>query len=534
MPVWPALVAVAALALLSAHLLGVSAAQTTPRSDSAGAEIPRRGGTLIYGRGGDSVNLDPAHAIDGESLKIADNVFDTLVRYRLGTTELEPALATSWEVSKDGLAYTFHLRRGVTFHDGTPFDADAVIFSLARQLDPRHPFHKVGGRYLYWDAMRMADIVERLEALDPYRVRITLKQPEAPFLANLGMNFAAIVSPAAARRYGETFSSHPVGTGPFIFERWRKDDRIELRANPSYWEGRPYLDRLIFRSIPDNSVRYLELRGGAIHIMEFPNPDDLPLIERDRSLQLLSQPGMNVGYLALNTRRPPFDNPLVRRAVNHAINKEALVQVVFGGRAQPAVNPLPPVIWGYHDGIAAYAYDPARARRLLAEAGLPNGFPAALWAMTVPRPYMPDGLKAAEAIRADLSQVGVTARIVTYEWGTYLAKTRNGEHDMALLGWTGDNGDPDNFLAVLFEATSNANIAFYQNAELQDLLQRAKRSTAQTVREGLYRRAQEIIHGDAPWVPLAHAVQVLPMRRNVQGFVLEPTGKRRLHRTWLR
>lgn len=521
---WTSLIVCAALACFA----------TFAKAEAQPKPAPRFGGTLIFGRGGDSVTLDPAHAVDGESFKIADNVFDTLVRYRLGSTEIEPALAKSWIISDDGLTYTFRLRAGVLFHDGAPLNAGAVVFSLLRQFDVQHPFHKTGGRYLYWDAMGMSDIVSGVEALDGLTVRITLKRPEAPFLANLGMNFAAVVSPAAVKKYGAAFGSHPVGSGPFIFERWRKDDRIVLRANPAYWEGRPYLDRVMFRSIPDNSVRYLELRTGAIAMMDFPNPDDLPLIERDPKLKLLTQAGMNVGYLAMNVRRPPFDNPLVRRAVNHAINKQALIELVYAGRAQAAVNPLPPVVWGYADGVTPYAYDPDRARQLLAEAGLPDGFRTTLWTMSAPRPYLPDGLKAAEAIRADLSKVGIEARIVSYEWGTYLAKTRNGEHDMCLLGWTGDNGDPDNFLFILFDKTSNANVAFYRNDALQELLLRAKREGSRAERERLYRRAQEIIHRDAPWAPLAHAVQVIAARRRVEGFVLEPTGKRRLYRTWLR
>ena len=485
---------------------------------------------LIFGRGGDSIGLDPALESDGESFKVCDNLYETLVSYREESTDLQPALARSWEVSEDGLRWTFHLRTGVTFHDGTPFDADAVVFSLERQFVPDHPFHKVEGSYQYWKAMAMDDIVEDVVAGDDSTVVITLKGPNAPFLSNLAMNFCAIVSPAAVRKWGPDYFKHPCGTGPFRFFQWIKDDRIVLERNTEYWGGPPKIARLIFRSIPENAVRLLELQTGAIDGMDNVLPDFASEIRKRDELQLLTQPGMNVGYLAMNMDRPPFDDPRVRLAVNHAINKQAIADNLYQDLAVPATNPIPPMMWSYNEEIEPYPYDPDVARRLLSEAGFPDGLRATLWTMTIPRPYMPQPRKIAQAIQADLNAVGIRAEIVTWEWGTYLDKIQNGEHDMALLGWIGDNGDPDNFLYILLDRDAAVkpaqNIAFYRSAPLHDLLVRARRSTDLAERTYLYRRAQEIIHQDAPWVPLVHVAQTAAFKRSIRGFRLHPTGQK--------
>ncbi len=489
--------------------------------------------TLVFGRGGDSVGLDPALETDGESFKVCDNIYDTLVNFKPENTELIPSLAESWTVSEDGLTWTFHLRRGVVFHDGTPFNADAVVFSLGRQFMTDHPFHHVEGAYQYWNSMSMSDIVKDMRKVDDYRVEIELKRPNAPFLSNLAMNFCGIVSPAAVRKWASDYPRHPVGTGPFRFVEWIKDDRVVLERNADYWGPPPGVDRLIFRSIPENSVRLIALIQGSIDGMDNLVPDFMPNIEADPKLQLLSQSGMNVGYLAMNMDRQPFGLLKVRRAVNHAINKQALVDNLYQGLALPAVNPIPPTLWSYHEGIDGYGYDPEQARQLLAEAGYPNGFKTTLWAMPVPRPYMPQPLKIAQAIQANLREVGIEAEIRSFEWGTYLDKIQRGQHDMALLGWTGDNGDPDNFLYVLLDKSATvhpaSNIAFYRSEELHKVLVEAQREVDMSRRTALYRQAQVIVHRDAPWVPLVHAAQTAAFKKVVKGFRLHPTGSKWFH-----
>ena len=484
------------------------------------------GGTLIFGRGGDSIGLDPGHEMDGESFKVCDNIYDTLVQYKTENTELEPGLAEAWESSEDGLTWTFHLRRGVTFHDGTPFNAEAVRFSLNRQHEPTHPYHNVGGAYGYWIETGLAELVDKISAPDEFTVEIRIKKPYAPFIYTMAMTAFAIVSPTAAQKWGDDFTNHPVGTGPFKFVRWDRNDKIVLAANETYWNGRPRLDRLIFRAIPDNAVRFIKLQNGSLHAIQFPNPDDLAQIRDDDSLELIAKPGMSVGYLAMNMDKPPFGNHKVRLAINHAINKSAIIEHLYQGTGIPAKNPIPPTLWGYDDTIEDYDYNPEKAKQLLVEAGYPDGFETTLWALPVPRPYIPDGRALAEVLQSDLRRIGITAKIVTFDWGTYLEKTKHGEHDMALLGWFADFGDPDNFLYYLLSKTAAqkpaGNIAFYRSDEMQAVLDKARATTNREERVALYQQAQAIFHRDVPWVPIAHAQQILVINKKVKNLNLHP------------
>ena len=528
-----------ALALLLALASGCAKRESNAPSAGGSAVAPVQGGTLVYARGHDSVRLDPGHETDGESFKVMDNLYENLVSFADTTTELVPELATRWDISADGLTYTFHLRPGVKFHDGTPFDAAAVVFSLDRQRDkkPAHPFHSVGGPYPYWQAMSMDDIVADLKAVDDSTVVFTLKRRNAPFLANLAMGFASIVSPTAAKQHGEDFFKHPSGTGPFRFVDWTKDDSITLERNPDYWGEKAHLDRVVFRVIPENTVRLLALREGSVHGLDGLNTDLARQLQAENKYNLLQQPGMNVGYLAMNMDKPPFDKQEVRLAINHAIDRNAIVQGLYGGFGTPAVNPMPPTVWGYNRSVQAYPYDPAKAKALLAQAGFPNGFKTVLWAMNGPRPYMPDPLKIAEAIQANLKAVGIEASVHSVEWGTYLDQTQHGRHEMCLMGWTGDNGDPDNFLYVLLDREAARipaqNLAFYRSDPLHELLVKAQEVSDVAERTALYEQAQVIVHDDAPWVPIAHMTQLAAFDKRVHGYVLNPTGKVRFHKTWI-
>lgn len=494
--------------------------------------------TLIFGRGADSVGLDPAHEEDGESFKVAELLYDTLVQYQQESTDVEPGLATSWESSPDGLRWTFHLREGVRFHDGTPCDADAVVFSFQRQYDPNHPFHKVGGPYLYWVALGFDDVIENVSAPDSKTVVIRLKRPYAPLLSALAVPAFSIVSPTALKKYGEDFKSHPVGSGPFKFVEWQRDDRIVLERNDDYWGGKSSLDRIIFRSIPDNATRLLELEQGGIHILEYPDPENLEAIRSNPDLVLIEKPGMSVGYIAMNTKKPPLHDVRVRRAINHAINKQAIVERLYNGLAVAAKNPIPPTIWGYHDSLVDYEYDPAKAKALLKKA-LPQGSrELTLYALPAPRPYFLNPNQIALAVQSDLQAVGLRVRIATFEFGTYLEKVKNGEHDLAMLGWIADYADPDNFLYFNLDKDNAkppaGNIAFYESDPLHELLIAAQKESDHNKRVAFYRRAQEIIHEDAPWVPIAHAQNVVVTRSNVEGLVLNPTSWRHLWRVRLR
>jgi peptide/nickel transport system substrate-binding protein len=390
--------------------------------------------------------------------------------------------------------------------------------------------------------MEMDDIVESIEAVDDDTVVFRLKRVNAPFLANMGMDFADIISPTAFLENPKEFLRNPVGTGPFKFVRWVKDDRIILQRNPDYWDksAGPYLEQLIFRAIPENSVRFLELKTGNIHICQFPNPADIVLAEEDPKLKIVSQPGMNIGYLSYNhTKEPWKSNVNLRMAIAHAINRKAIVDNIYQGLGEVAKNPIPPTMWGYNTEVPGYRFDPERAKALLKEAGFPNGEglgEIALWSMPVPRPYNPEGLKVGEAMAADLADVGITAKVVTYEWGTYLKRQREQPEDMDLfqLGWTGDNGDPDNFLAVLFDGLASPAIRTqWHNERYHELMIKGRETIDQDKRAEIYKEAQQLLYDECPVIPIAHSTVKWPALNSVMNFKLHPTASVRMKNVWL-
>ena len=506
-------------------------------SKTAKVSSDKNGGVLVFAHSGDAVGLDPGREDDGETFLVCDNIYETLVEFVPGTTKLQPGLAKSYDISKDGLHYTFHLRKNVKFHDGTDFNADAVLYSLNRQFKKGNPSYKYGP-WKYWGYMSLNYIVKDIKKIDDYTVQINLKKPEAPFLSDLAMNFASIVSPTAAKKFKDDFKNHPVGTGPFKFVKWIKDDSIVLEKFQGYWGQKAYLDKVIFKVIPDPTARYLALKKGEADIIDYPAPQDIQNIKNNSSLKIVKQAGLNVGYLAMNTSKKPFNNVLVRQAINYAINKAVIIKAVYGDLGQTAKNPLPPTTWAYDNNIKDYPYNPTKAKELLKKAGLPNGFSTTIWALPVSRPYNPNGRKVAEIIKGQLAKVGIKTKIVSYEWGTYLNKTNRGEHDMALLGWTGDNGDPDNFLWNLLSRDAAKipaeNKAFWKNDKFTALIKKAKETSIQSKRKELYDQAQVVFHSQVPWVCLAHSVVVEPMKTNVMDFKLYPTGKRVFHFVWLK
>jgi peptide/nickel transport system substrate-binding protein len=501
--------------------------------------------TLVFGRGGDSVGLDPAYETDGNSFQVCDNIFEALVFYADESTELQPGLAESWDISPDGKNYTFHLRKGVKFHDGTPLNADAVVFSIGRMMKDRNVKFFGKGWDIpaqdrtpeYWVSMEMDDTIGAVEATDEHTVVFKLKRFEAPFLANMGMDFADIISPTAFMKNPKEFLRNPVGSGPFKFASWVKDDRIIMEKNQDYWDksGGPYLDKIVFRSIPENSVRFLELKAGSIHICQFPNPADVELARKDPNIKLISQPGMNIGYLSFNHTKEPWKSNLhLRKAIAHAINRKAIVDNLYQGMGQVAKNPIPPTMWGYNKQVPGFKYDVEMAKAELAKAGFPEGkgLPEiTLWSMPVPRPYNPDGLKIGVAMSGDLAKVGINSRVVSYEWGTYLKRQREQPEDMDLfqLGWTGDNGDPDNFLAVLFDGLASSSVRTqWHNEEYHNLMQQGKQTVDQAKRTEIYEKALQLIYDEVPVISVAHSTQIWPALNNVTDFKLHPTGSVRL------
>jgi dipeptide transport system substrate-binding protein len=505
--------------------------------------------TLVYCSEGSPEGFNPSLYTSGTTFDASSRaIFNRLVEFERGTTTIVPALAESWTVSDDGLVYTFTLRPGVKFHTTprfTPsrdFNADDVLYSFMRQWDPNHPDHKLsGGQYEYFNSMAMPDLLKSVEKVDDMTVRITLNKPEAPFIANLGMDFASILSAeyAEAMRAAGTpdmIDQEPVGTGPFQLVNYQKDAVIRYAAHPDYWAGKAKIDNLIFSITPDAAVAYAKLKAGECHLIPYPNPADLAAMQADPDLTVMSQEGLNVGYLAFNTdaespafkgKEHPFADARVRQALNHAINKAAIIQGIYLGAGKPAKNPIPPTIWSYNDDIQDYTYDVEKAKALLAAAGYADGFKTNIWAMPVKRPYNPNAARMAEMIQEDWKKVGVDADIVTFEWGEYLKRSKEGEHQTLLLGWTGDNGDPDNFLYVLLGcegAKDSANRARWCHQPFDDLLIQAKRTSDMQERTDLYRQAQVIFKEEAPWVTIAHSVVFKPMRKEVQDFRIDPFG----------
>jgi dipeptide transport system substrate-binding protein len=495
--------------------------------------------TLVYCSEGSPENFNPQINTTGTSFDTAYPVFNKLVEFIPGTTELQPALAESWDVSDDGKVYTFHLRKGVKFHARGGFSpsreltADDVIATFNRMWKKDDAYHAVsGGAYDYFNDMGMPDLLSSIDKVDDHTVKMTLTKPESPFVANLAMDFAAIHSKEymdAMLKAGtpEKVDQEPIGTGPFIWANYRKDDRIIYNANVNYFRGKQPIDRLVFSITPDQATREARLEAGECDVIPYPNPANVEKLKSNPNLQVLEQEGLNVGYLAMNVKKPPFDNVKVRQAINMAIDKEAILAAVYQGAGKAAKNPIPPTIWSYDDSIEAYPYDVEKAKALLAEAGV-SDLQTDLWYMPVQRPYNPDAKRMAELMQADLAKVGITAELKTFEWGEYRKRLQEGEHQMGMLGWTGDNGDPDNFMGVLLSCGSarpgGQNVAKWCNEEFTKLIDEAKQISDVEKRTELYQQAQAIFHEDAPWVPVAHSVVHMPMSKKVSGYKVHPLG----------
>jgi peptide/nickel transport system substrate-binding protein len=457
---------------------------------------------------------------------VAEQIYGRLVRFAPGRLEPEPDLATSWSVSSDGTVWTFELRPGVTFHDGTPFDADAVVFSFERQLLPDAPAHEPD---FVW--ARAYHNIRRVVAMGRLRVQFEIDRPYAPFLANLAMGPAAIVSPTAVKKLGSKFGSHPVGTGPYHFVEWIPGDRITLERNQQYWDRPPRIRYLVLLTLPDSRERLQALESGAADVIQQLAPDDLSLVKLHPDLTLATAPASLVSYLALNTQRRPLNDPRIRRAIAHGIRRDALVKLVYQGLGIPAIGPLPPNVWGARSDVVTYPYDVARARALLAEAGwhASESAPLKLYAPSAPRQYVPAPDRVANMIKVSLGEIGIPVEVILNDPEEHQRALWAGEHDLALHGWFNDNGDPDNFLYTLLDSDNTmgarpSNIAFYANSWFHDVIGMAQRTTDRTERERLYSQAQAILATDVPWVPLAHSKVVFATRTNIKGLVVQPSA----------
>jgi peptide/nickel transport system substrate-binding protein len=501
-----------------------------PDGKGGAGQAPRK--VLTYAVGNDIANLDAALIADVESAIVATQVCQGLVKMKADSVEVEPDLAERWEVSPDGRTYTFTLRQGVKFHDGTPCDSAAVRFSVVRQMDPNHPFHVPGkmryAKFIYGDpSTTETAVVEEVSTPDERTVVIALAQPCVPFLRNLTLVSAAVVNPRAAETYGRDFNTTMVGTGPFRLRSCKPMQAAVLERNPGYAGARPPLDEIRFRIIRDANVRLNSIRKGESDVISGIDPASIPLLEKSSGVRVISEPSMNAGYLSLNCAWRPFDNPKVRRAMNHAVDREYIAKTLFGGTSVVAAGLIPPGMLGFDADRKGYEHDPAKAKQLLAEAGYPGGFMVTLLCHDRPRVYNPMGVKLAERVQQDLAKVGLTVKIEQVEFPAFLDRMRAREYQMGMSGWVTDNGDPDNFLFEL--AGREDNELNYLNAEATRLMRDAAREQDEARRGGMYRRAEDMVVADAPAVFLNHGKQVLAVRDRVRNFKAHPTAVTQLH-----
>jgi peptide/nickel transport system substrate-binding protein len=485
----------------------------------------RSGGTLISVRSADANFLDAGFTTITEDLDVAVNLFDSLLQMD-GAGAVRPGLATSWD-NVQGRVWTFKLRGDARFHDGTPVDAEAVAFSINR-LDPESPFYYRGrtSSIRIW----LGELIVRAEAVDALTVRVALREPYALFAQMVAAWPIPIVSPTAVRRLGEGFARQPVGSGSFRFVEWVKDDHITLAANREYWGGAPNLDQVIFKVVPDATSRLLELKRGSGHFLKGILPDQRPAIEGDRELTLLTKPCSCIGYVAINDQKKPFDNVLVRRALNHAIDREAIMSKIQGGLGIVADSMLPPWMAGYNRRAPKYPYDPARAKTLLSEAGYPTGFTTQLWTFNVERPFIPNVLQVAEKVRSDLAKVGVEARLSVLDSAVYWRSINTLQGELTMKGWYVPP-QPDFLIRVALLGLESA--TYYPNTprgqKLRQLAIQAARTPDLSERSDLYQQIQQAYMEDAPVVPLMHPAYAWVHSAAFTGVDISPDGLTRFH-----
>ncbi|TDD48804.1 ABC transporter substrate-binding protein [Saccharopolyspora elongata] len=501
-----------------------------------GASARAAGDVFVYGRSSDAVSLDPMNQTDSESYAVVHQIFDSLLRYA-PDGKLLPALANAVpEPENGGRQYTFALREDARFHDGTPFDADAVVFNFRRWREAGHPYHRGGGpqssKFAYYKNLfggfDEKSVIAGIEKVGSHAVRFDLREPYGPFLPTLAGAQFGMASPTAIQRDVENFWQRPVGTGPFALESWQRGSKLTLRRNESWWGTRPVdagrrLNTVVLTPIPDSTARVAALVGGDLSAVNGIVPQDADALRDTPGFAVTQHPQECFSYFAMNTRREPFRNPLVRKAIAHAIDLPRIVRYFFGEGAEVAGAPLYRISAFVDRSIQPHPYDPDLARRLLAEAGLPNGFRTTLRYMSTARPYMPDGKGVAQAVQANLAAVGITAELVTYELATYVERTGKGLHDIAMFGGTTigvDSYFPLNYWYAGASATesNSSNLSFYQNSQVDALLAEARVTAEVEKQRALYAEIQHIVHDEVPVLPIAYVSPPVALRASIRGF----------------
>jgi peptide/nickel transport system substrate-binding protein len=533
------------LKLLIVAVLAVSATAT------AGAALKAtQGGTLVFGGSADPTYLDPSLASDGETFRVTEQIFETLVKLKPGTLKLIPWLATSWTISKDGKTFTFQLHKGVKFHDGTAFNAKAVCANINRWYTWTGPYQDASATYYYQQAFggfkknEVATLSPPLyrscAAKGNYTAVIKLTRPSGTFINWLVLQPFSMQSPTAMAKYGAdqgelkngTFSptgtypfSHPTGTGPYKFVSWTVGQKVELAKNTSYWGTKAKLDRLIIRPISTSTGRLQALQNGEVNAYDLAAPQDVSTIQGNNSLKVIHRPPFNVGYVTINSAHAPFNNPKVRQAVAYGLDRRSVVQQFYYGTGTVADDFLPTALWGHSNKTVKYTYDPEKAKSLLREAGLTLPVHVDFWYPTnISRPYMPDPKRNFEAFAASLESSGFKVEAHSAPWRPdYVKKVNEGSAgDLNMVGWTGDFGDPDNFLGTFFK-TFNPQFGWKNNI-VQRTLEQAAQQTDQAKRAKLYAKASYLISKAVPAVPYVHTTPALGAQKSVLNLIATPVG----------
>jgi cationic peptide transport system substrate-binding protein len=496
--------------------------------------------SIVFCSEGSPASFNPQLDTSGTTVDASSHqIYDRLIDFDPVTGDIVPALATSWLASDDGKTYTFQLRKKVSFHQTqtfTPtrfFNADDVLFSIDRWRLADHPYHAIsGGSYPYTDSLDLGSLITQVKRLNGYRVEITLNKPESSFLANLATDFSVILSAEYAnklisRNQKELIDHKPIGTGPYQLSSFRQDHYIRYKKHLEYWRQIELTDKLIFDITPSSSLRLAKLLTAECDAIALPAHSELEVIRKQENLVLDEKPGLNIGFWAFNTSKPPFDNPKVRRALGMAIDRNVLIEAIYYNNAITAKNIVPPTSWAFQADVKPLSYNPSAAKKLLREQGIPDGFSMNVWAMPVQRAYNPNAIKMAELIQAYLQEVGIQVNIISYEWSTFRERLTEGLHDSVLIGWSADNGDPDNFYRPLLSCAaikSGTNRAMWCSQEYDLLINQALEYTEISERTYFYGKANELLAEQLPLIPIAHASRYQAYRKELSGLVINPYG----------
>jgi len=535
-------------------LAGLAAAAMTLVSySSAGGSHKVASDTLVYGASADPSLLDPSLTSDGESLRPTGQIFESLVTFKPGSSTVVPKLATGWKVSKNNLAWTFSLRKGVTFSDGTPFNAAAVCANFTRWYNFPAPLQSDALSY-YWQTVFGGfahpapgglgpdkSLYKGCKAHGQYSVSILLRRPSSSFLSAIGLPNFGIASPTALKKYqadagtvdstgvfhptGTFGTQHPIGTGPYMLQSWQPGNKLVLVANPKYWGPKPKIRRIIYIPIGDPAARLQALQSGEVQAYDNVGPQDFATIRGNTKFKLFLRPPTSIGYVGLNQSIPPMNNPLVRQAVAFGLNGAAVARAFYGGAGTPATQFLPPSLPGYaKTGVPAYPYNPAKSVALLKQAGLTPPVKIDFWYPTaVSRPYMPDPQRNFEAFKASLEKAGFQVVTHSAPWSpTYRSAVQAGKAQLFLFGWNPDFVDPSNYLNVHF-GSKTAQFGF-DNAALFSLLAKADAEPNLTKRAALYQQASVQVMKLLPVVPYVWAAGAVALDSNIKGFVPSPVG----------